>query len=106
MSGASIVFLGTPEAAVPALRTLAAAGARPALVVTPPDRRKGRDGAATPCPVRAAAEVLGIPTLAAPDVNDARSVAAIHARRPDLLVVVAFGQILKRAFVTNGCRRL
>jgi methionyl-tRNA formyltransferase len=44
--------------------------------------------------VAAAADVLGIPVLATEDVNAAASVAALHARRPDLLVTVAFGQIL------------
>jgi len=44
--------------------------------------------------VKAAAEVLGIPVLATEDVNDPRSLATIHGRRPDLMVVVAFGQIL------------
>lgn len=73
-----------------------ATGVPPALVVTQPDRRRGRGGDAAPCPVKAAAEVLGIPVLATADVNDARAVAAVHARRPDLMVVVAFGQILKR----------
>jgi methionyl-tRNA formyltransferase len=46
--------------------------------------------------VKAAAEVLGIPVLATADVNAPCSVAALHARQPALLVVVAFGQILKR----------
>ena len=90
------VFLGTPEAAVPALRTLVAAGLPPGLVVVPPDRPRERGGPSAPCAVRAAAEVLGIPVLATPDVNAAGGVAALHARRPDLLLIVAFGQILRR----------
>jgi methionyl-tRNA formyltransferase len=69
-------------------------------VVTPPDRRRGRGGSSSPCAVKAAAEVLGIPVLATDDVNDARSMAAIHARRPDLLVVVAFGQILRKELLS------
>jgi methionyl-tRNA formyltransferase len=90
------VFLGTPEAAVPSLRTLAAAGTKPVLVVAPPDKVRGRGGRATACATAAAADILGIPVLATPDVNSASAVAALHARRPDLLVVVAFGQILRR----------
>jgi methionyl-tRNA formyltransferase len=46
--------------------------------------------------VAAAADVLGIPVLAVEDANAAAAVGAIHARRPDLLLVVAFGQILRR----------
>jgi methionyl-tRNA formyltransferase len=81
---------------VPSLRALAAVGAKPVLVVTAPARRRGREGTATPCPVAASAEVLGIPVLPTEDVNSPGSVGAIHARRPDLLVVVAFGQILRK----------
>lgn len=62
--------------------------------MTPPEKRRGRGNAATRCPVGAAAEVLGIPVHATEDVNHAKSVGALHARKPDLLVVVAFGQIL------------
>jgi len=71
-------------------------GATPALVVTPPPKRRGREGTATSCPVAAAAAVLGIPVHPSEDVNDASTVGAIHARRPALLVVVAFGQILRK----------
>ncbi len=71
-------------------------GAAPSLVVTPPAKRRGREGTPAPCPVAAAAEVLGIPVHPSEDVNDAGTVGAIHARRPDLLVVVAFGQILRK----------
>lgn len=71
-------------------------GAAPSLVVTPPAKRRGREGTATPCPVAAAASVLGIPVHPSEDVNDAGTLGAIHARRPDLLVVVAFGQILRK----------
>ena len=59
-------------------------------------KRRGRDAAGSPCPAAAAAEVIGIPVHATADVNAPGSLAAIHGRRPDLLVVVAFGQILRR----------
>jgi methionyl-tRNA formyltransferase len=89
-------FLGTPDAAVPSLRALAAAGAPPSLVVTPAAKRRGRGPAPSPCPVAAAAAVLGIDVLETEDVNRPASLSALHARRPELLVVVAFGQILRR----------
>jgi methionyl-tRNA formyltransferase len=94
---------------VPSLRALAASGAAPSLVVTPPAKRRGRGESPTPSPAAAAADVLGIPVLAAEDVNRADALGALHARRPDLLVVVAFGQILKKeilALPRIGCLNL
>ena len=51
-----VVFLGTPEAAVPTLEALVAAGHDVALVITRPDRLRGRGSAMMPSPVKAAAE--------------------------------------------------
>jgi len=56
-----LAFLGTPEAAVPTLQALVDAGHDVALVITRPDRRRGRGAALTPSPVKAAAEFLGLP---------------------------------------------
>jgi methionyl-tRNA formyltransferase len=81
------VFLGTPEMAVPPLRALVDAGFDVALVVSRADRRRGRGGAVSPSPVKAAALELGIPVT--DSVDDALSVGA------DLGVVVAFGRIIK-----------
>jgi methionyl-tRNA formyltransferase len=82
-----LVYLGTPEAAVPPLEGLVRAGHDVALVVTRPDKRRGRGSATQPTPVKAAAERLGIPvTERVDDVIDA------HA---DLGVVVAFGRLIK-----------
>jgi methionyl-tRNA formyltransferase len=67
------------------------------LVVTQPRRRRGRSGRETPTPVAETAARLGIDVLETPDVNAPESVARIAAAAPRLLVVVAFGQILKRA---------
>jgi methionyl-tRNA formyltransferase len=82
-----LVFLGTPAASVPALRALVAAGFDVALVVSQPDRRRGRGGATSPSPVKAAALELGLPV--SDQVDDARTVGA------DLGVVVAYGEILR-----------
>jgi methionyl-tRNA formyltransferase len=82
-----LVFLGSPDAAVPALAALIAAGHDVALVVTQPDRRRGRGGELVPTPVKGSAREHGIPTTEA--VDDALSVGA------DLGVVVAFGKIIK-----------
>jgi methionyl-tRNA formyltransferase len=82
-----LVYLGTPEAAVPPLRALVDADFEVALVVSQPDRKRGRGGALVPSPVKAAAEELG---LAVTDrVDDALDAGA------DLGVVVAFGRLIK-----------
>ena len=81
------MFLGTPEASVVPLRGLVEAGWDVALVVSQPDRRRGRGGTLSPSPVKAAALDLG---LAVSDrIDDALTVGA------DLGVVVAFGRLIK-----------
>ena len=82
-----LVFLGSPAAAVPSLEALIAAGHDIALVVTQPDRRRGRGNDLIPTPVKAAAIEHGIPT--SENVDDALAVGA------ELGVVVAFGKIIK-----------
>jgi methionyl-tRNA formyltransferase len=86
-----LIYLGTPDAAVPPLRALVAAGHDVALVVSQPDRKRGRGSALVPSPVKKAAIELG---LAVTDqVDDAL---ALHRATPvDLGVVVAFGQLIK-----------
>ena len=87
-----LVFFGTPDDAVPSLRALHDAGHDIALVVTQPDRRRGRRGAAAPSPVRAAADALGLP-VGTPE--RAREVTAeVAASGAEAGVVVAFGQLL------------
>jgi len=82
-----LVFLGTPEAAVGPLRALHGAEYDIALVVTRPDKRRGRGAALSPSPVKVAALELGIPV--SHRVDDVRGTGA------DLGVVVAFGQLVK-----------
>ena len=60
-----LVFLGSPEAAVPSLKALIDAGHEIVLVVTQPDRRRGRGGDLIPTPVKAAAIVLAAKTKGA-----------------------------------------
>jgi methionyl-tRNA formyltransferase len=83
---AHLVFLGTPEIAVPPLRALVAAGHDVVLVVTRPDRRRGRGSATAPSPVKAAAQEMGIAVTE--HVRDAVQADA------ELGVVVAFGRII------------
>ncbi len=86
-----LVYLGTPQMAVPPLEALVEAGHEVALVVTNPDRRRGRGGTLSPSPVKEAAERLGIPVAHAVD-----DLLAVHAENPvDLGVVVAYGRLIK-----------
>jgi methionyl-tRNA formyltransferase len=82
-----LVFLGSPDAAVPSLEALVTAGHDVALVVTQPDRRRGRGNDLVPTPVKAAAQRHGIPTTER--VDDVLDVGA------ELGVVAAFGKIIK-----------
>lgn len=96
-----VVYFGTPADAVPALRALHADGHDVALVVTQPDRRRGRGGATAPSPVKQAAEALGLPVRTPSRAAElASEVAALAA---DLGVVVAFGQLLPAALL-ESCR--
>lgn len=87
-----VFFFGTPEIAVPALRTLVADNAIEVVGVgTPPAKPVGRKRVITPCQTRAVAEDLGLPVH---DVSDRTGVAKIYAKHTfDLAVVIAFGVI-------------
>jgi methionyl-tRNA formyltransferase len=91
-----LVFLGTPDDAVPALRALAAEH-DVALVVTQPDRRRGRGRAPTPSPVKEAAAVLGLEVRTPPRAREV--VDDVRASGAELGVVVAFGQLLPPALL-------
>jgi methionyl-tRNA formyltransferase len=90
---ARLVFLGTPEMAVPPLRALVGAGHDIALCITRPDRKRGRGGALTPSPVKAAALELGIPVSHAME-----QVAEVGV---ELAVVVAYGRIIPAALLAR-----
>lgn len=102
-----LIFLGTPELAVPALRSLAShADFRPTLVFTQPPARRSRRGEAEPTPVAQAAGSLGIEYHAVPDINAAEPLQRMREAKPDAIIVVAFGQFLKRAVLElprHGC---
>ena len=89
-----IVFMGTPDFAVPALKAIHQRGHHIMRVMTQPDRPKGRGRRLSPPPVKVAAETLGLPVCQPPQVDDADVVAGLRALAPDALVVVAYGQIL------------
>jgi len=88
-----VAFLGTPDAAVPSLRALASEY-EVALVVTQPDRPKGRSGKPVPPPVKEAASELAL--RVAQPANAAELAAELSAAQPlDVGVVVAYGRILR-----------
>jgi methionyl-tRNA formyltransferase len=89
------VYLGTSQFATAVLAALAASDHRPALVVTPPDRRQGRGRRLAPPPVALAARKAGLELLQADNVNEAPAREAILGADPDVVVVCAFGQIIR-----------
>lgn len=101
-----IVFAGTPDFAVPSLRAIATSGYALAGVLTQPDRPAGRGRKLKPSPVKEFAATLDVPilqptTLKDPDVQD-----WLRQRRPDLMVIVAYGLLLPRAVLDlppRGC---
>ncbi len=95
----SIVFMGTPEFAVPSLLALLSGPDRVVLVVTQPDRPKGRGMGPAKSPVRLAAEGHGVVVVTPEKASDPDLVRRIGDISPDLMVVVAYGQILKRALL-------
>lgn len=88
-----IVYLGSPDFAVPALDKLCAAGYAPLAVITQPDRARNR-GRTTPTPVKARALELGLPVYAPEKIKSGQAVRLLAGLAPDLLVVVAYGQLL------------
>jgi len=95
------VYLGTSDFAATVLRRLADSRHRPALVVTPPDRRKGRGRRSGPPPVAVLAGELGIELHQAEDVNDEASVERVRVARPEALAVCAFGQLIREPLLAE-----
>ena len=89
-----IVFMGTPDFAVPCLAKLVADGHEIAVVVTQPDRPKGRGRVLTPSPVKEYAVQHELPLLQPETIKDPAVIQQIAALKPDVIVVVAFGQFL------------
>jgi methionyl-tRNA formyltransferase len=89
-----IVFMGTPEFAVPTLEALHHSRHTVAAVVTQPDRPKGRGRKLTPPPVKQTAQALGHPVIQPESIKDDAFLEAMQRLEPDLFVVVALGQIL------------
>lgn len=91
-----IIFMGTPDFAVSTLEALYNAGFDVIAAVSQPDKPKGRHGILSPTPVKEKAMELGIPVLQPEKARDADFTERIRELSPDLIVVTAYGQILKK----------
>ncbi|MDT8901508.1 methionyl-tRNA formyltransferase [Anaeroselena agilis] len=99
MSRLRVVFMGTPDFAVPCLDRLVADGHEVAAVVTQPDRPKGRGQKLTPSPVKEAALGHGLAVMQPEKIRAAEFQAQLAALAPAVIVVVAFGQFLPKAML-------
>jgi methionyl-tRNA formyltransferase len=95
------VYLGTSSFAATVLRRLADSPHRPALVVAPPDRPRGRGRKPAQPPAAQAGAELGIEVLQTANVNDLEALERIRAARPDVAAVCAFGQLIREPLLSE-----
>lgn len=91
-----IVYMGTPDFAVPSLENIVKAGHRVEAVFTQPDKPKGRGYTMTPPPVKVCAENLGIKVFQPSTLKDGEAYEILKNIAPDAIVVVAYGKILPK----------
>ena len=91
-----IVFMGTPDFAVPCLRELLSEKHEIAAVITQPDRAKGRGNKLAASPVKVLAAEAGIPVYQPEKVRTGEFMQVLKDLAPDVMIVVAFGQILSQ----------
>jgi methionyl-tRNA formyltransferase len=104
MTALRILFLGTAELSCASLQVLADdAKFQIAAVITQPDRPKGRDLKPQPSPVKSLALRLGLPVLQPERARNEQFITELRALQPDLIVVVAYGQILPPAILDLPC---
>lgn len=107
MSPLRIIFMGTAELSCASLEKLSSDSRfQVVAVVTQPDKPKGRDLKLTPSPVKVWAEKLGLPVLQPLKARDENFIAQLRELKPDLIVVVAYGQILSQTILDlppHGC---
>lgn len=100
-----IVFMGSPDFAIPTLRALAQT--YPIVgIVTQPDREAGRGRALTPPPIKLLAQEMGIPFIQPQKMRQEGVLEQLNAWHPEVIVVVAFGQILRADVLSlppHGC---
>ena len=91
-----IVFMGTPEFAVPSLRALLDHGYEVVAAVTQPDRPAGRGHKLVACPVKQLAQERGVPVCQFEKIKSPEGVACLKELAPDMFVTAAFGQLLSQ----------
>lgn len=101
-----IVFMGTPDFAVPSLERLIADGHDIAAVYTQPDKPKNRGMKLTPSPVKEVALAHQIPVVQPQKLREERVLEELAAFQPELIVVAAYGKLLPKALIElppKGC---
>lgn len=91
-----VVFMGTPDFAVGTLEAVCDAGYEVVGVVTQPDKAKGRSKEPVPTPVKAAALARGLTVFQPERIRNEQAVESVRQMKPDVIVVVAFGQIIPK----------
>ena len=105
----NIIFMGTPEFAIPSLAMLAASDNNILGVVTQPDRPRGRGKKLHPPPIKTLAQQHGLSVIQPVGVKEENFIKSLKGQNPDLIVVVAFGQILPPKILRiphHGCINL
>ncbi len=105
----NIIFMGTPEFAIPSLAMLAASDNNILGVVTQPDRPRGRGKKLHPPPIKTLAQQHGLSVIQPVGVKEENFIKSLQGQNPDLIVVVAFGQILPPKILRiphHGCINL
>ena len=92
----AIVFMGTPQFAVPCLHALHQAGYRIAAVYTRPDKPAGRGRKPTPPPLKLAAQQLALPIRQPPSLRSQEAIDELAAFQPQVIIVCAYGHILRQ----------
>ncbi|MFL6465691.1 MAG: methionyl-tRNA formyltransferase [Bryobacteraceae bacterium] len=94
-----VIFLGTPEFAVPSLKALVSAGHQILAVFTQPDRPKGRGNQLAESPVKVAARMLSLPVYQPERIRRPEAVEQLRPLAADLMVVVGYGQIIPQTII-------
>ena len=95
----SIVFMGTPEWAIPSLKAVIESGIEVSAVFTQPDRRVGRKRELTPSPVKQFALEQNLAVHAPENAGSKDTLELVRAMSPELILVCAYGQILTQQFL-------
>lgn len=95
----SIVFMGTPDFAVPSLDSIYKAGYNIKAVITQKDKKRGRGKKLQYTPIKQKALDLGLEVLQPENINHSSTEDLLRSLKPDFIVVVAYGQILKQSIL-------